>query len=172
MRVLFIGGTGIISAACTRLAANAESISRSLTRGSASATCPGRCSKPSTPISTSAPSARRSQTRFDAVVDWIAFTPEDIERDLELFAGRTRPVRLHQLGQRVPEAARPITGSPNRPRWRTRTGHYSRNKIACEERLLRAYREEGFPITIVRPSLTYGETRCRSPSTAGRSPTP
>ncbi len=96
--------------------------------------------------------------RFDAVVDWIAFGPADIERDLNLFAGRTRqyifissasayqkPVTDYLISESTPLA---------NPYW-----DYSRNKIACEERLLEAYREDGFPITIVRPSLTYGETQ-------------
>ncbi len=96
--------------------------------------------------------------RFDAVVDWIAFQPADIERDLNLFAGRTRqyvfissasayqkPVTDYLISESTPLA---------NPYW-----DYSRNKIACEERLLEAYREDGFPITIVRPSLTYGENQ-------------
>lgn len=94
---------------------------------------------------------------WDAVVDFRAFTPEDIERDLRLFRGRVgqfvfigsasayqRPVGHYWVTESTPLA---------NPYW-----EYSRRKIACEERLLRAYREERFPVTIVRPSLTYGET--------------
>ena len=94
--------------------------------------------------------------RFDAIVNWIAFTPSDIERDLKLFRGQTgqyifissasayqKPGTDYLITESTPLA---------NPHW-----DYSRNKIACEERLLTAYREEGFPITIVRPSLTYGE---------------
>jgi nucleoside-diphosphate-sugar epimerase len=84
-------------------------------------------------------------------------TPADIERDLALFRGRTRqfvfissasayqkPVTHYLITESTPLA---------NPFW-----EYSRNKIACEERLMRAYREERFPVTIVRPSLTYGDT--------------
>jgi nucleoside-diphosphate-sugar epimerase len=95
---------------------------------------------------------------WDAVVDFIAFTPDDIERDLRLFRGRTaqfvfissasayqRPSLNHRVSESTPLA---------NPFW-----DYSRNKIACEERLLRALREERFPATIVRPSHTYGDTQ-------------
>jgi nucleoside-diphosphate-sugar epimerase len=95
--------------------------------------------------------------KFDAVVDWIAFTAADIERDINLFRGHTRqfvfissasayqkPATHYLINESTPLA---------NPYW-----DYSRNKIACEERLMKAYREEAFPITIVRPSLTYGET--------------
>jgi nucleoside-diphosphate-sugar epimerase len=95
---------------------------------------------------------------FDAVVDWIAFTAADVERDIRLFRERTRqfvfissasayqkPVGHYLITESTPLA---------NPYWQ-----YSRDKIACEERLLKAYREEGFPVTIVRPSLTYGDTQ-------------
>jgi nucleoside-diphosphate-sugar epimerase len=96
--------------------------------------------------------------QFDAVVDWIAFTPDQIERDIRLFRGRAnqfvfissasayqRPVGHYLITESTPLA---------NPFWQ-----YSRDKIACEERLMLAYRDEGFPITIVRPSLTYGNTQ-------------
>src|SRR6266436_9696290 len=96
----------------------------------------------------------RSGRQFDAVVNWIAFTPADIERDLELFRGRTRQYIFISSASayQKPSTHYLITESTplSNPHW-----DYSRNKIACEERLLRAYREEGFPATIVRPSLTY-----------------
>ena len=101
-------------------------------------------------------SARRAlgDLRFDSVVDWIAFTPEQIETDLELFRGRTNQfvfISSASVYQKPPSAV-PFTESTlaANPYW-----GYSRNKIACEERLIRAYREEGFPFTIVRPSHTY-----------------
>ena len=96
--------------------------------------------------------------RFDAVVDWIAFTPEDVERDLRLFRDRTdqfvfissASAYLKPLGDWLIREDTPLAN----PFW-----DYSQNKIACEERLMRAYREDGFPVTIVRPSLTYGDTQ-------------
>ena len=94
---------------------------------------------------------------FDVVVDWIAFTQEDIERDLRLFRGRTRQFVFISSASayQKPQSNYLITESTPlaNPYW-----DYSRNKIACEERLMQAYRDEGFPVTIVRPSLTYGET--------------
>lgn len=95
---------------------------------------------------------------FDAVVDWIAFTPADIERDLKLFRGRTHQfvfISSASAYQKPPTHYLITESTPlANPYW-----DYSRNKIACEERLMKAYREEGFPITIVRPSLTYGDTQ-------------
>ena len=94
--------------------------------------------------------------RFDVVVDWMAFTPEDVERDLRLFAGRTdqfvfissASAYLKPLGHWLLREDSPL----GNPYW-----DYSRGKIACEERLMRAFRDDGFPVTIVRPSLTYGD---------------
>jgi nucleoside-diphosphate-sugar epimerase len=90
-------------------------------------------------------------------VNWIAFTPEHIETDLELFRGRTGQYVFISSASvyQTPPARMPITESSplDNPMW-----EYSRNKIACEERLLAAYREEKFPMTIVRPSHTYDAT--------------
>jgi nucleoside-diphosphate-sugar epimerase len=159
MRVLFIGGTGIISTACTRLAAERGIDVTLLTRGQHATSLPGRVQTIGADIQDAAgvASALEGQT-FDAVVDWIAFEPAHVERDIELFRGRTRqfifissasayqkPVGNYLIAESTPLA---------NPFW-----DYARNKIACEDRLTRAYREEGFPITIVRPSLTYGETQ-------------
>jgi nucleoside-diphosphate-sugar epimerase len=91
---------------------------------------------------------------FDVVVDWIAYTPQDIERDLALFRGRVKQyffISSASAYQKPPAHYLVTESTPlQNPHW-----EYSRNKIACEERLTRAFREEGFPVTIVRPSLTY-----------------
>lgn len=158
MRVLFIGGTGIISSASTEraLAQGVELVL--LNRGSRPKLPPGAVSLVADIRDREAAARALAGQRFDAVVNWVAFTPEDIERDIELFRGRTRqyifissasayqkPVSHYRITEDTPLA---------NPYW-----EYSRNKIACEERLLRAYRDEGFPCTIVRPSLTYGPTQ-------------
>jgi len=92
------------------------------------------------------------------VVDWVAFTPAHVERDLVLFRSRTQQyifISSASAYQKPPGHYLITESTPlANPYWQ-----YSRDKIACEEFLIAAYRNEGFPITIVRPSLTYGETQ-------------
>jgi nucleoside-diphosphate-sugar epimerase len=159
MKVLFIGGTGNISLASTRLAAERNIELTLLRRGRRTAALPMNVGTIVADIADEAAVAQAlGNQMFDAVVDWVAFTPADVERDIRLFRGRARqfifissasayqrPVGHYLITESTPLA---------NPYWQ-----YSRNKIACEERLMKAYREEQFPITIVRPSLTYGETQ-------------
>ena len=159
MRVLFIGGTGNISLASTRLAVELGMEVTLLRRGQRTADLPKDVRTIAVDIrdEEAVAQALGNQT-FDAVVDWIAFTPADIERDIRIFRDRARqfifissassyqkPVGHYLITESTPLA---------NPYWQ-----YSRDKIACEDRLMKAYREEGFPITIVRPSLTYGDTQ-------------
>ena len=157
MKALFIGGTGIISSACTRLALQRGVNLTLLTRGQHAAQSVDGAETLQADINDLRAVAGAIQGRhFDVIVNWIAFTPADIERDLALFRGRTRQYIFISSASayQKPATSYLITESTPlaNPHW-----DYSRNKIACEERLLKAYREEGFPITIVRPSLTYGE---------------
>lgn len=158
MKVLFIGGTGLISTACTRLAAERGIDVAVMNRGNQADLPPGVTSLVADMRDEAAVARALDNEHFDVVVDWIAFTPEQVERDIALFRGRTgqyifissasayqKPVSHYLITESTPLA---------NPFW-----EYSRNKIACEERLLRANREEGFPITIVRPSFTYGDTQ-------------
>ena len=159
MKVLFIGGTGIISTASTRLASERGMDVTLLRRGTRAADLPKDVRTITADIADEAEVAQAlGRQSFDAVVDWRAYTPDDIERDIRLFRGRTtqfvfissasayqKPVGHYLITESTPLA---------NPYWQ-----YSRDKIACEERLMKAYREEGFPITIVRPSLTYGDTQ-------------
>jgi nucleoside-diphosphate-sugar epimerase len=159
MRVLFIGGTGIISTASTSLAAERGIELTLLTRGRRVADLPAGVKTLAVDIADADAAARAlADAAFDAVVQWIAFTPAQIERDLALFRGRTRQyvfISSASVYQKPATHYRITESTPlANPYW-----EYARNKIACEERLLRAYREEGFPVTIVRPSLTYGETQ-------------
>jgi len=158
LKALFIGGTGIISSACVQLAVARGIDVMLLNRGQATR-----------PIPPTVPSLRGDirdknavyqlvqDMTFDVVVNWIAFTPEHIETDLELFRGRTRQYIFISSASayQTPPVNWPVTESTplRNPYWA-----YSRAKIACEERLLAAYRQEGFPITIVRPSHTYDTT--------------
>ena len=94
---------------------------------------------------------------FDAVVDWVAFTPEHVQADIELFRGRTRQyvfISSASAYQTPPARVPVVESTPLRnPFWQ-----YSRDKIACEDLLVAAYRDDGFPVTIVRPSHTYDKT--------------
>lgn len=158
MKVLFIGGTGVISTACTRLAAARGIDLTLLRRGRHNAGIPAGVKTIAADIQdASACSEALAGASFDAVVDFIAFTPADIERDLQLFRGRARQYVFISSASayQKPVPGYPITESTPlaNPYWQ-----YSRDKIACEERLLQAFREENFPVTIVRPSLTFGET--------------
>ncbi len=158
MKVLFIGGTGLISGACTRLALERGMELFLLNRGGKPDAAPGATVLVADAHDEPAAETALAGHRFDAVVDWIAFTPDDVERDLRLFRGRTDQFVLVSSASAyrkplVDWILREDTPLAN-PHW-----DYSRNKIACEERLMRALREEGFPGTIVRPSLTYGDTQ-------------
>ena len=159
MKVLFIGGTGIISSASARLAVERGIELFLLNRGSTTAR----------PVPEGAnilhgdirdPQSTRAALEgriFDAVVNWIAFTPEHIQTDLDLFRGRTGQYIFISSASvyQKPPASLPVTESTmlDNPFWQ-----YSRNKIACEKLLVRAYRDEKFPMTIVRPSHTYDKT--------------
>ncbi len=157
MKVLFIGGTGIISIACTALAAQRGIDVTLLSRGQHLAELPLGVKTLTADANDPTIFQKLQHKTFDAVVDWIAFTPADIERDLKLFRGRTRQFIFISSASvyQKPATQYLITESTPlvNPYW-----DYSRKKIACEERLMQAYREEGFPITIIRPSLTYGHT--------------
>ncbi|HEY5079936.1 MAG TPA: SDR family oxidoreductase [Opitutaceae bacterium] len=156
MRVLFIGGTGIISTACSELAVarglDVTLLNRSLRSPIAGArTIAADISDPA------AAALALGNSSWDAVVDFIAFTSADIESRLALLRGRTGQYVFISSASayQKPLARSPITESTplSNPFW-----DYSRNKIACEERLRRARGEEGFPSTVVRPSLTYGNS--------------
>jgi nucleoside-diphosphate-sugar epimerase len=157
MRVLFIGGTGLISTACSELAI-AQGIDLFLLNRGSRAVPAGATSLVADSRDPAAVARAIDGMRFDAVVNWVAFKAEDVERDLELFRGRTRQYVFISSASAYQKPASYHIVTEDTP-LENRYWDYSRNKIACEERLLRAYREEGFPITIVRPSLTYGDTQ-------------
>ena len=158
MKLLIIGGTGTISSAITRqLAADGHELWL-LNRGTRKDEVPANVKQIIADINNDEASvlAGLPAEPFDAVCEFIGFVPQQVERDIRLFAGRTRqyvyissasaydkPVRHHVITEGTSLA---------NPYW-----DYSRNKIACEELLMRAYRENGFPVTIVRPSHTYCE---------------
>lgn len=160
MNILFIGGTGVISSACSRLALERGLELYLLNRGQTmSRPIPARAKvlRGDIRAPASVKEALADQT-FDVVVNWIAYTPDHIETDLELFRGRAGQYIFISSASayQTPPASLPVTESTplDNPYWA-----YSQAKIACEERLVRAYREEKFPMTIVRPSHTYDRTK-------------
>jgi nucleoside-diphosphate-sugar epimerase len=158
MKVLFIGGTGVISSACTRLALERGVELYLLNRGQSARPAPENARLLQGDIRQPDQVAQLigSQT-FEAVVDWIAYTPQQIETDLSLFRGKTGQFVFISSASayQTPPASLPVTESTllDNPYW-----EYSRDKIACEQRLMQAYRAEKFPVTIVRPSHTYDQT--------------
>lgn len=158
MKALFIGGTGTISMAITKqLAQNQDWELYLLNRGNRSDDVPENVKVLSVDINDEAAvNALLGDMKFDTVCDFIGFVPAQLERDYRLFKDRTKqfmyissasayqkPLGDYRITESTPLA---------NPYW-----EYSRNKIACEEFLMKMYRENGFPITIVRPSHTYDE---------------
>ncbi|MBO5377350.1 MAG: SDR family oxidoreductase [Ruminiclostridium sp.] len=157
MKVLLIGGTGTISSAITRLLVKKGYDTYILNRGSRNDTLPEGVKTISADINNEAEAAEKlSGMTFDVVCDFIGFVPSQLERDFRLFSGKTKqfmyissasayhkPVKDYRITEGTTLA---------NPYW-----EYSRNKIACEEYLMKMYRENGFPVTIIRPSHTYDE---------------
>ena len=160
MKVLFIGGTGIISSACTQLAAERGIELTLWTRGRRSTALPAGVKSVAVDMEDAASTAAALEdAQFDVVVDWIAFGPADIERDLRLFARPHAPVRLHQLRQRLPEAFDALSDHGVHAARQSLLGLFPQQDRVRGAAACSAYREQGFPVTIVRPSLTYGETQ-------------
>jgi len=161
MKILFIGGTGLISSACSELVVARghelvilnRSISKKHTIPEGAVLLTGDVKAGMSHLS-----GILTGQHFDAVVDFIAYTVEDIERDLVLFREKTdqfvfissasayqKPLKNYLISEKTPL---------ENPFWQ-----YSRDKIACEKRLAQAYTDDGFPVTIIRPSLTYGPSQ-------------
>ena len=157
MKILLIGGTGTISSAITRQLAESEHEVYVLNRGNNNKHLPLSIKQIVADINNEIEAAEALKgMSFDAVCDFIGFVPAQLERDYRLFAGKTKqflyissasayhkPVRDYRISEATTLA---------NPYW-----EYSRNKIACEEFLFKMYRENGFPVTIIRPSHTYCE---------------
>lgn len=157
MKILFIGGTGIISMAISKLLLSQGHTLYLLNRGSRNSGLTGNLIELKADINDE--DAVRSLIKdlsFDAVADFIAFVPSQLERDYRLFEGKTKQfiyISSASAYQKPLSDYRVSEGTPlANPYW-----EYSRNKIAGEEYLMDLYREKGFPVTIVRPSHTYDE---------------
>lgn len=155
MKALFIGGTGTISLPITRkLVAQGWDVTL-LNRGNKNDLVPGAKTILCDINDEKAAAEALKGLNFDVVAQFVAFTPEQVERDIRLFTGKTRqyifissasayikPMRNHLITE-----SSPLTN----PYWQ-----YSRNKIACEQELIYVRDRKNFPVTIVRPSHTYG----------------
>ncbi len=157
MRILIIGGTGTISSAITRqLAASGQDLWL-LNRGTRKQEVPAGVKQIVADISNEEEVKRLlGDMQFDAVCEFIGFVPEQVERDIRLFKGRTRQyIYISSASAYNKPASNHVINEGTtlaNPYW-----EYSRNKIACEELLMKEYRENAFPVTIVRPSHTYCE---------------
>lgn len=154
MKVLFIGGTGNISTSVSKLCIERGIELYLLNRGVHKVKIPGAKPMIADISNTAETSSLLKHHHWDVVVDWIAFNVNDIERDINLFRNKTEQYIFISSASayQKPPVHHVITESTPlcNPYW-----EYSRNKIACEERLNTAMRVENFPITIVRPSHTY-----------------
>ena len=158
MNVLFLGGTGNISTACVELAVEQGHEVTVLNRGRSPSRLRGRVQALAGDRRDGGLLRRvAEETRFDAVVDFLGYRPEEVDAAIAAFGGRAgqyvfistaaayqKPVAHYLITEETPLA---------NPFW-----EYARLKIACEERLRRARRDSSFPLTVVRPSYTYGPT--------------
>ena len=159
MKILFIGGTGTISAAISKLLISQGHDLYLLNRGQRNETLPAGSHYLIADVNDEAKVAGLIKgLDFDCVADFIAFVPEHLQRDYRLFKDRTKqfifissasayqkPLSSYRVSEATPLA---------NPYWQ-----YSQDKIACEDYLMKLYREEGFPVTIVRPTYTYDERK-------------
>jgi nucleoside-diphosphate-sugar epimerase len=159
LSVLFLGGSGVISSACSWRAVEQGLDLSVLNRGkSTSRPLPSEAHRLVADLD-DPQSVKEAigDRQYDAVVDWLAFTPEQVRARADLFRGRTGQYVFISSASayQTPPARLPITESTplRNPFW-----EYSRNKIACEELLTSLYRDEGYPVTVVRPSHTYDKT--------------
>ena len=157
--VLFIGGTGVISSACV-----AESVAQGdrvtiLNRGTSTTHSPHPEAESLQADVRDAAAVRAAVggRDFDVVVDFLSFTPDQVQQQLDEFADRTGQYVFISSASayQTPPSRLPVTESTplRNPFWA-----YSRNKIACEDLLVRGYRDDNLPMTIVRPSHTYDHT--------------
>lgn len=158
MKALFIGGTGTISSAIVRRLVNELGWDVwLLNRGNRKLLESERLHQITADIGNEEDVAKKLEgMSFDVVGEFIGFHVEDVERDYRLFAGKTKQYIYISSASAYhkPSADYRITEGTTlaNPYWQ-----YSRDKIKCEDFLMKKYREEGFPVTIVRPSHTYDE---------------
>ena len=159
MKILFIGGTGTISTAISKLLISQGHDLYLINRGQRNESLPPGAHCLIADVNDEAKVAELvKDLDFDCVADFIAFVPEHLQRDYRLFKNKTKQfifISSASAYQKPLSDYRVTEATPlANPYWQ-----YSRDKIACEDYLMKLYREEGFPVTIVRPSYTYDERR-------------
>ncbi len=157
LNVLFIGGTGIISSACANLSLKLGAKVTLITRGQSKRPIPKGAVHLKVDVHDQKALIKALEDKtWDVVVEFLAYSPKDVERDIKLFSGKTEQYIFISSASayQKPPAHWPITEDVplKNPFWT-----YSQNKILCEEILLKAYRKQDFPVTIVRPSHTYDD---------------
>jgi len=154
VKVLFIGGTGNISTSVSKLCIKRGIDLYLLNRGNTNVEIAGAKTIRADISQIQETSLTLQNHKWDVVVNWIAFNTGDIQRDFELFKGKTKQyIFISSASAYQKPASHPIITESTplkNPFWK-----YSQDKIACEEMLNTFYRNEDFPITIVRPSYTY-----------------
>lgn len=154
MKALMIGGTGVISTSVSQLALAQGWDVTLLNRGSRSSEVPGARQLIADMNDEAAVRVALSEETYDVVADFIAFRPEQVERDIRLFSGKTHQyIFISSASAYHKPLPSPIINegtSLSNPFWQ-----YSRDKAACERALMQAHQDSGFPVTIIRPSHTF-----------------
>jgi nucleoside-diphosphate-sugar epimerase len=159
LNVLFIGGTGVVSSACTDLCVEKGIDLTLLNRGQSTRSVPDNVTILNADIRDpkQVKAILKNQT-FDVVVDWIAYTQEHVENDYHVFKDKTAQYIFISSASayQKPSSKLPIKEEEPliNPLW-----EYSRSKILCEKYLMKMYEKYNFPVTIVRPSHTYDRTK-------------
>lgn len=170
MKVLFIGGTGLISTAVSKLAIDRGFELYLLNRGMRKENIPDGAKLIQADIRDVEATAEAVKGyNFDVAVDWIGFVPQHVENDITLLQDKVNQYIFISSASayQKPASHYIVTESTplSNPYW-----EYSQHKIACEERLMKEYRENGFPVTIVRPSLTYGDQMVHAATNSWKHP--
>ena len=158
MKVLFIGGTGTISSAITRKLIEMGEDVYLLNRGNRNSEFEGKIKhlKVNDVNDEEELKSVIGSLKFDVVCDFIGFKKAQLERDYRVFKDKTKQFMYISSASAYNKPCKDYvitegTALAN-PYWQ-----YSRDKIECEDFLMKMYREEGFPVTIIRPSHTYCE---------------
>jgi nucleoside-diphosphate-sugar epimerase len=158
LKILFIGGTGVISSACSKRCIEQGHELFLLNRGQTQRKIPKGAIHLSADINdTDSVNRLLHDKNFDSVVDWIAYVPEDVKRDIERFRDKTdQYIFISSASAYAKPPQLPLTESHplENPYWT-----YAQNKVLCENYLNEIIHSSDFPVTIVRPSHTYDETK-------------